>query len=185
MYRRSLASIVLCAVLSTAAWAGGGRCHHCGGKAGDLVCQLVKTTKTIEKTCYDCTHEDICVPGPSKKCQKHVDSVNGKCNLLCKITWTEWIPGCAKLYTRNKLTKYIVKKEVPSYEWVVTKCCDGCKGKVQGADIEPGVDIPTPPPIEAELRYGNPHNLPVSLELPASEWKAFESRAFSRKKLVH
>ncbi len=169
MYQRIIASVAVFGTLAAAAYAGGGKCQHCGAGRGDLVCHLVKSTKTVTKTCYDCTSEDVCVPGPSTKCKKHVEPADGKCNFLCNITWTEWIPGCAKMRTRNKLTKYIVKKEVPSYKWVVSKCCDGCKTKIQSANVEPGIDVPTPPIVDAELRYGNPHNVPMRFEPSSRE----------------
>ena len=122
-----LLSLARSALLAGPTFAG--ECRRCGGC--EKVCKLVCTTRTIEKTCYGCECEDVCIPGPSKKCQEHCEPV-GRCDLLCCLRWIEWSPRCAKPTHRKYLTKYIVTREVPSYQWgVVCACQAGGQGGSQ------------------------------------------------------
>ena len=84
-----------------------------------------------------------------------------------KFVWYDWIPGCARLHSKKTLLRKTSVKLVPAYKWVLEDLCGKCDSKVKGADIKAGEEtlIPTPPKAdEAELRYGNPLNLPVKFE---------------------
>lgn len=146
MKTQSLLSILLSCLL--AAVVHGRECPHCGRGTCEPVCKLVCTTRTVEKTCYGCECENVCIPSPSTKCREHSESA-GKCGLLCYLRWTEWCPGCAKPASRKKLAKYVVTREVPSYKWVVVPACCCNRG--------PGGDYVKPAPAGAEV--GNQYAL--------------------------
>ena len=110
------------------------------------ICTLVKTTKKVQVVRYGYKCEDICIPGRAKKgctqgggCRDCV--ARGK-NCSCgqkpsgKFRWTEWTSTTAKSKTRKVLVKYLVVKEIPSYEWVVVK------PRPAGGQS----DVPPPPP---------------------------------------
>ena len=137
---------------------------NCGGC--DKVCKLICTTKTVEVTCYGYRCEELCVPGPSKVCQKHCNSTE-KCNVLCRLRWTEWCPGGSKLTHRKKLVKYIVKREVPSFKWVVGPAC-GC---------DPDAVPPTVKPAPTEARIGD------EFELTEQELRHVSAKVIQKDKL--
>src|SRR5688500_18091323 len=86
-----------------------GCCAHCGCAAPcQKVCRLVREEKLVEICCWGCASENFCVPGPSKPGCRHCEMVGGACDPGdCKVTcatpkpfvWTEWMPGCAKIFT--------------------------------------------------------------------------------------
>ena len=127
---RSLLWVPLLGLCATVAQAG----DCCRQGNCERVCKLVCTTRTVETTCYGYECEEVCIPGPSKKCEKHSQSV-GKCHMLCRLRWTEWCAGSAKPICRKKLTKYIAKREVPSYKWVVVPACC-CKSGAGGDSVK-------------------------------------------------
>ena len=61
----------------------------------------------------------------------------------CKFRWTEWTGTTAKSKTRKVLVKYVVVKEIPSYEWVIVK------PEPAGGES----DVPPPPPTARLPRY--------------------------------
>jgi hypothetical protein len=105
-------------------------CAHCGcACSGQKVCRLVCEEKKVDVICWGCKCEDFCVPGPSKPGCRHCECVCGDCSAPCDCTvphakskafvWTDWVPGCASIFTKKKLMQKIVTKTVPSYKWVV------------------------------------------------------------------
>ncbi|MBI1900213.1 MAG: hypothetical protein HYS13_03730 [Planctomycetia bacterium] len=153
-------TIVLCSVVVFTAMAAVLQAgDDCGCADCQLVCKLVCTWRTVEVTCYGYKCEDFCMPGPSEKCQEHCEPID-KCDLLCHLRWTEWCPDCAAPYHRKKLTKYVVKRDVPSYKWVVVPACQcaapapGTHAKRAPRDAEPGDEFPV---TEAELRQLSEH----------------------------
>ena len=100
------------------------------------VCRLVCETKKVPITCYGCREEDFCVPGPSTPGAEHCEAVCGS-SLPCaqrRFVWSEWFPaGSADVFTRKKLQKRTVTREVPSYKWVTEDLCPRC-----AADCETG-----------------------------------------------
>ncbi len=130
MNSRSLLWLPLLGLCATVAQAGD-CCHR--GNCG-MVCKLVCTTRTVEKTCYGYECEQVCIPGPSKKGEKHCQPA-GKCHLLCRLRWTDWCAGCATPICRKNLTKYIAKREVRSHKWVVVPACC-CKKGAAGDSVK-------------------------------------------------
>ena len=150
-------------------------CEHCGGAKGcQKVCRLVCEEKKVDFICWGCKCEDFCVPGHSKPGCRHCEEVCGTCNQSCDCTsphakpksfaWTEWIPGCAKIYTKKKLVQKVVTKKVPSYKWVVEDLCSHCEASCARVAIAPGAEIPPPPTADARLLYATslaaPHPAP-------------------------
>ena len=131
MHRRTCLSLLSVALLfssaSTQGFCGDWRDRNgCDQSAkfgsGCAVCKLVCTTRIIETVCYGCACEEICVPGPSRRCCTIRQQA---CERDCRsmFVWTQWIPGCARLFHRKTLKKYLVTKEIPSYKWVVVPAC--------------------------------------------------------------
>jgi hypothetical protein len=138
-------SIFLLAALAIAANSFAGdesrdcACSQCGCQAHcHKRCRLVCEMKDVKKVCYTCKCEDFCVPGPSCVCGEvcECDPCSSGCSCKClsclfgdgtthrKI----WKPSCeTRLFTRNKLYKYEVTKQVPTYKWVVEYCCNSCQ----------------------------------------------------------
>ncbi len=124
------------------------RCHK--------VCRLVCEEKKVEVVCWGCEAEDFCVPGPScPKCE-HCEMVkcggeeggnDAVCTQPTKFVWTEWIPGCAKIFTKKKLMKRTITKKVPSYKWVVEDLCKSCRANEKALEITANEEIPAPPQV--------------------------------------
>jgi hypothetical protein len=155
-YSFTVVAVVLATSVPRLAFAGG--CEHCGGNAAcQKVCRLVCEEKKVEITCWGCKCEDFCVPGPSKPGCKHCETVCEFCEegsdpkspvtASKKFVWTEWIPGCAKVYTKKTLMKRTVTKTIPSYKWVVEDLCGNCEASLPPLDIEPAADVPPPPSV--------------------------------------
>jgi hypothetical protein len=162
---------------ANAALADHGCCAHCGCSATcQKVCRLVCDEKKVETTCWGCKIEDFCVPGPSKPECRHCKEVCESCDTSGKevgvralpknLVWTEWIPGCARLYTKKKLMKKTVTTKVPSYKWVVEDLCEQCEANCVAATVPPGVEIPPPPAIAAKLLYGMPQQPVFNVAYP-------------------
>ncbi len=162
-----LASLAVAAIActATAIRAEEGGCAHCGCKrVCRRVCRLVVEEKKVNVTCWGCKAEDFCVPGPSEQGCRHCEVCRscppeGHAGDVCAkpktFGWTEWIPGCsAKIYTRRKLMRKIVTRNVPSYRWVVEDLCDQCEAHCGCAEVQPGADVPPPPVADAKLRHG-------------------------------
>jgi hypothetical protein len=168
---------------------GSGLCSLCGAGDGCTVCRLVCEKDEQEVTCWSCECEDFCIPCHSKRGCKHVEIAcggdgkcgDGKCGdgkngkgdglLSCpkRVVWFDWTPTTAKVMKRKKLLKKTHTVTIPTYKWVIENVCDKCDASdksLKPADILPGTEdmVPEPPEVEAKLRYGNPHNLPVSFE---------------------
>src|SRR5262245_9132950 len=157
-------SAVVVGMLGSAS-ADDGHCAHCGRRcACQKVCRLVWEEKKVEVTCWGCKCEDFGVPGPSHAGCRHCDEVCSSCDAadnpqgVCakpkKFSWIEWIPGCAKVQTRTKLMRKVVVRKVPGYKWVVEDLCEHCEAGCGCADIQPGVEVPPPPAVDAKLKYG-------------------------------
>jgi hypothetical protein len=172
---RRIRLLALALALSAAgeATADEGCCAHCGRRgACGKVCRLVLEEKKVEITCWGCKSEDFCVPGPSQPGCRHCDEACGPCDAagnpqgVCarpkRFTWTEWIPGCAEIYTRTKLMRKTVVRKAPSYKWVVEDLCDHCEARCAGADIQPGAEIPPPPVAGVTLKYGAAASRPAT-----------------------
>ena len=142
-------------------------CNYCGGCCEcQKVCRLVCEEKKVEVICWGCKCEDFCVPKRSKKGCKHCETVCaecGDCKESCdcskphaepkRFVWTDWCPGCAKIFTKKKLMKKIETVTVPSYKWVVEDLCPRCEASCAVAQVEPGAELPTPPVADAKLLY--------------------------------
>jgi hypothetical protein len=133
--RRILALAATTAAVLVGNNALAGDCH-CGCDDCGMVCKLVETKREIVVTCYGCECAEICVPGKSEKCDTYcetacADGCKAGCGCdhqpLCRIRWTDWVPGCAKVKHIKKLTKYEVTKEVCGYKWEVVHGCE-CNG---------------------------------------------------------
>ncbi len=138
MHRRtglSLLSVaLLLSIAPTPGFCGDSRDLNCCAPpakcGGGGVCKLVCTTRVLETVCYGCECEDVCVPGPSRRC---CTTCQQACDCDCRsmFVWSKWIPGCAKLFHRKRLKKYLVTKEVPSYKWIVVPACRcGCASDI-------------------------------------------------------
>jgi hypothetical protein len=139
-------------------------CDHCGcTKSCEKVCRLVCEEKKVDVICWGCKCEDFCVPGPSKPACRHCEEVCGTSGQPCDCTspqgkskrflWTEWIPGCAKIYTKKKLLQKVVTKKAPGYKWVVEDLCPHCEASCGHVAIAPGAELPPPPTADARLLY--------------------------------
>jgi hypothetical protein len=138
--------------------------HHC-----EKVCRLVCEEKKVEVVCWGAKCEDFCVPGPSECVCKNCEMVcedctgpEGCCSAFhCydnevhthakPFVWREWMPGCAKVFTRRKLMKKSVFVSVPSYKWVVEDVCDQCGPKCQSVAVPADTEIPPPPVVNARI----------------------------------
>lgn len=99
-----------------------GTCARCGRCcAVRTVCVPKRVEKEIVKVCWDVRCEDICIPGPSKKC-------GTQCGEDCCGCWElpVWQPTCAKVITRRVPVKTEVKRKVSAIEWVVECRCEHC-----------------------------------------------------------
>lgn len=121
------------------------------------VCRLVVEEKKVEVVCWGCKSEDFVVPGPSVPKSDHCMCVDCKssagtqtdvCSKPKKFVWTEWIPGCAKVFTKKKLMKMTVEKKVPSYKWIVEEVCDSCKHQTAGLSTSTAQLPPVPKGFE-------------------------------------
>jgi hypothetical protein len=173
-------------------------CQRCGCQSQcQKVCRVVCEMKEVKEVCYSCKCEDFCVPGPSCKCGevcecdpchasgcKCFDCLLGRHH--GKSCRTVWQPSCeATLHTRNKLYKREIKKQVPTYKWVVEYCCDQCQcaspaiteksqqptsPKPAQATAEEPASAPMPPPAELKM----PHSAESSDKYaakPVLPWK--------------
>jgi hypothetical protein len=129
-------------------------CANCGCHSScNKVCRLVCEEKKVEVVCWNTECEDFCVPGPSKPGCKHCEPACDECALHGKkFVWTEWIPGCAEIHTKKKLMKKTIVKKVPSYKWVVEDLCKDCEAKAPAAPIQPGMVVPKPPAMAANVK---------------------------------
>ena len=166
---RFLVLIALALLIASAVRAQGADdcCAHCGCSGScQKVCRLVCEEKKVDVVCWGCKCEDFCVPGHSKPGCRHCDEVCGTCDQPCDGTaphaksknfvWIEWIPGCAKIYTKKKLMQKTVTKKVPSYKWIVEDLCPHCELSCGRVAVTPGANVPPPPATDAKLLYGEP-----------------------------
>lgn len=120
-------------------------CDHCGCHACvRRVCVPKIVEKEIVKVCWDVKCEDICIPGPSKKCCTKCASDECGC-----YTYDVWQPTCAKVKTRRVPVKTEVKRKVPRIEWTVEYRCDDCCQACNQAPVVPPAETtpaPEPPP---------------------------------------
>lgn len=127
MKTRSVLTALFSGLIIGSASAGHGvDCKTCEKK-----CILVPTTKIIENTCYGYQREDICLPGFSQKGSTHRERVT-KSILLCCFRWTDWRPKCARVVHRKKLMKFVVKREVSGFKWVIVPACQCSEGDSTG-----------------------------------------------------
>lgn len=140
-------------------------CAHCGCNATcQKVCRLVCEEKKVELIRFGCQCEHFCVPGPSKPGCQHCECLPGSQDQTCdcktpvaapeKFLWTEWIPGCASIFTKKKLMRKAETVTVKSYKWVVEDVCQQCDLKTAGADFTLDAEIPSPPTAGARLKVG-------------------------------
>lgn len=148
---------------ASTAVAGDGCCAHCGCESHcQKICRLVCEEKKVETTSWGCQCEDFCVPSPSHLACKHCEPACESCADACdpdavcakpkKFVWKEWIPTCAKIYTKKKLMKKVETHKVPSWKWVVEDLCPACEAGCPHAEVPPGTPIPPPPLTNAKLR---------------------------------
>lgn len=143
------------------AWAG--CCAHCGCQATcRKVCRLVCEDKSVEVVCWGIKCEEFCVPNPGcEKCQ-HCETVCPDCRTKAgepksgskPFVWSTWVPGGAKMFTKNKLMKQTVTKKVPTYKWVVEDLCAECREgkKEEAADKPKSAELPEVPQEDEMLR---------------------------------
>lgn len=144
-------------------FAGHGHCSHCRCQSScRKVCRLVCEEKKVEVICLGGKCEDFCLPGPSKRGCRHCEELCATCPSCAKdgvvagpkkFVWYEWIPGCAKLHTKNKLMKKVETKKIPSYKWVVEDLCGRCEGNCLGAAVPADAEIPPPPLTDVPLKF--------------------------------
>jgi hypothetical protein len=161
-------ALPLLALLVTVASAQAGDCccSHCGGcSCCEKVCRLVCEDKKVEVICWGYVCEDFCLPGPGEPCCKQCKTVCVDCEAPCDpktpcvepkyFVWREWIPSCAKLFTRRKLMKKTETVSVPSYKWVVEDMCPHCQSCCDVAEVDATTqaELPAPPLAEAKLLY--------------------------------
>jgi hypothetical protein len=125
-------------------------CDHCGCDCGcRKVCHLKLDKKKVTKVEYSCECEDFCVPCKS-------ECVGHKCECECKpglcgcmkekcCSKPVYRPTGATVYTKKKLVKKEVSKEVPVYKWTVETICDGCAHRCRCCE-----NGKTPAQVEAE-----------------------------------
>jgi hypothetical protein len=90
---------------------------HCR-KVCRVICEMVETTRVT----YDCKCEDICIPGPSKRCGTECvpDGRGGH------IRKHKFIPSCGTVKSVKKLVKKEEVVKTPKYKWVVEYLCPSC-----------------------------------------------------------
>ena len=153
-------AIVLC--LASWAWAHNCFCAHCGHSCPcQKVCRLVCEDKKIEVVCWGALCEEFCVPCHGKKGCEHCEMVCSECD--CdpetptskpkRFIWSDWMPTRATMFTRTKLMKKTITKEVPTYKWVVEDLCQHCEANCPCASIEQGAELPPVPVTGAPLLY--------------------------------
>jgi hypothetical protein len=71
-----------------------------------------------------------------------------------RFVWTEWMPTRATMFTRHKLMKKTITKNVPSYKWVVEDLCPHCEANCPCASVTPDVELPPIPVADARIKYG-------------------------------
>jgi hypothetical protein len=155
---------VMAVTLASRAIADGTYCAHCGCVGAGKTCRLVCEEKKVEVTCWGCKCEDFCVPGPSSQGCRHCEVVCESCGECAdadvphaeatNFVWFEWMPGCAKTYTRTKLMKKTVTVTVPSHKWVVEELCPQCSAGC-GAEVQPEAES-LPPPTAAQDPWWRP-----------------------------
>ncbi len=143
------------------------RCAHCQESgACRKVCRLVCEEKQVEVVCWGCKCEEFCVPKRSTKGCEHCEIVCAGCGSGEKgsdcsaphaapkrFVWTDWCPGCAKLFTKKKLMKKVETVKVPSYKWVVEDLCPKCEASCAVTAVDRGTALPAPPAVDAKLLY--------------------------------
>ena len=136
-------------------------CEHCQREACcEKICRLVPEDKKITVTCWGAKEEEFCVPGRSQRGCENCEWVCGDdgdpkspCSQPKKLFWTDWLPGnCGKVYTRTKLMKRTITKTVKSYKWVVEEVCAQCEADCPPTVIDPQVELPIPPAVDAKLK---------------------------------
>jgi hypothetical protein len=70
-----------------------------------------------------------------------------------KFVWTDWTPGCAKIFSKKVLLQKKITKTVPSYKWVVEELCPTCEANCDCAEAPAGADVPPPPVADARLLF--------------------------------
>ena len=146
-------ALTAAACLLTVRATAGDFCCLCGHDDGvRKVCRLVCDVDYVVTHCYGCKCEDRCLPGRICRGDRHAEcveldhSVAHCCNRspMCRLTWFDWRPTCASVRTVNRLVKYELVREVPSWRWVVEDvCCDCCPAECCEEGLQPG-----DPPVE-------------------------------------
>lgn len=96
------------------------------------ICKLICETKIVERVCWKSQFEDICLPGPSKKCgegcKEACNCKEGSDGSGKKVRYGIWqAQNCeSETRTRKRLMKKIEKIEIPTYRWVVETRCKNC-----------------------------------------------------------
>lgn len=167
------------ALLCGASTAGAGSCCHCQSAAPcQKTARLVCEEKEVELTCWGCQCEDFALPGPSRPGCRHCETVCQDCaaeatdegaasgvfNLPRAFVWREWIPNPrARVFTKKKLMKKVVKQRVPSYKWVVEELCAACAAETTSAAAPAGTTVPQPPPGATVLPPRTAHRSPLGV----------------------
>lgn len=159
MLLRSFIAAGVCAAVPQMALAGHGGCRRCGCNTNRCrkVCRLEQVDRKITTIVWGMECEDFCVPGPSTPDCKQCDMVGGPvpgdkvCSKPKRIVWTSWIPGCGQeIYTKRKLMKKTVTKNVPSFKWVVEDLCADCTAGIDPVVVPAGTVIPPAPHVDAD-----------------------------------
>jgi hypothetical protein len=138
-------------------------CAHCGACcACQKVCRLVCDAKKVEVVCWGVACEDFCLPKPSEPGCRHSRIVCADCDASCdreppvaapkRFVWRDWIPTCAKLFTKKKLMKKTETVTVPSFKWVVEDLCTDCRLTCDVASVDAATETQLPPPPLADAR---------------------------------
>ena len=186
--KTAAAALVLLAVGFMAQSAFAQKCDSCGCCCDCCtVCVLECYEKEVEVVCWKCECEDFCLPGPcclgckntidpccgckdggckGGACQKGGCGMLGGCGKL--FCWKDECPGdCPTHHHKKKLYRKVEVVKVPAYRWVVQSACSKCEGKIDGATVAPGDDIPAPPPVDAAKYKYRIQATPVSTTQPS------------------
>jgi hypothetical protein len=122
---------------------------------------LVCEDKKVDVICWGALCEEFCIPCHGRKGCEHCEMVCGECD--CdpetptskpkRFIWSDWMPTRATMFTRTKLMKKTITKEVPTYKWVVEDLCPHCEANCPCASIESESQLPPVPGADASIKY--------------------------------
>ena len=130
-----LLAVVLAGSMATAS-AAEPCCTHCGG-IGNLrvACRPVRTTKSVEVTCWDVVEEDVAVTYRYSRCTCANSGPSGACCTTgkCVLCSTGACPKCCKIRPRNRLMRKTLLNQEPAIQWTVEYVCPSCEQELHAA----------------------------------------------------